>query len=91
MTGTQEIQVQANTGSMDVELNYITGQSVWDHTFDFTFRALVENLNQMEVEISANIGQGNLISQFPITPDWILSSGFWDDSGVWHDEDSWND
>jgi len=23
--------------------------------------------------------------------DWILRTGFWDDSGSWHDEDFWID
>lgn len=23
--------------------------------------------------------------------DWILTTGFWDDTGVWQDDDFWND
>lgn len=68
MTGAQQIQVQANTGSQSVGLNYVIGQSVWDYTFDFTFRAIVENLNQMSIEISGNVGQANLISQIVMGP-----------------------
>ena len=27
----------------------------------------------------------------PPADDWILRTGFWDDSGSWHDEDFWID
>lgn len=58
---------------------------------DITALKKIPTKTSIRVNISEQINRDLTNEYPPIAPDWILSSGYWDDNGVWIDTENWRD